>query len=74
MKTISIRINDDDSKLLHEYVTVNHLNMSQFIREVIMDKIEEDFGLDEERILHAHQRVKEEKKYDHIEVWRMLDI
>ena len=39
-----------------------------------MDKIEEDFELDEERILHAHQRAKKEKKYDHTEVWKMLGI
>lgn len=72
MKTISIRINDEDFKLLHEYVAINQLNLSQFVREAVMDRIEEDFALDEERILRAHERAKNEKKYDHTEVWKML--
>ena len=45
MTTISIRINDDESKLIHDYVSVNNLNMSQFIRDAVLDKIESDFNL-----------------------------
>ncbi len=41
MNTISLRMNDEDTKLLRDYVSVNKLNMSQFIRELIMDKLEE---------------------------------
>ena len=33
MTTISLRVNDDESKLIHDYVSVNQLNMSQFIRD-----------------------------------------
>ena len=33
MTTISLRVNDDESKLIHDYVSVNQLNMSQFIRK-----------------------------------------
>ena len=36
MNTISLRMNDEDAKLLKEYVSVNKLNMSQFIRELII--------------------------------------
>ena len=71
MNTISLRMNDEDTKLLRDYVSVNKLNMSQFIRELIMDKLEEEFELDEARILHAHES---EKKYDHTEVWEMLGV
>lgn len=74
MNTISLKMSEEDTKLLREYVSVNKLNMSQFIRELIMDKLEEEFKLDEERILQAHQKAKNEKKYDHTEVWKMLDI
>ena len=45
MNTISLRMNDEDAKLLREYVSVNKLNMSQFVRELIMDKLEEEFAL-----------------------------
>ena len=74
MNTISLKMSEEDTKLLREYVSVNKINMSQFIRELIMDKLEEEFKLDEERILQSHQKAKNEKKYDHTEVWKMLDI
>ena len=53
MTTISLRVNDDESKLIHDYVSVNQLNMSQFIRDAVLDKIENDLDLDEDRILYA---------------------
>ena len=74
MNTISLRMNDDDIKLLREYVSVNKLNMSQFIRELIIDKLEEEFEMDEARILHAHEKAKHEKKNDHTEVWKILGV
>ena len=51
MNTISLRMNDDETKLLRDYVSVNNLNMSKFIRDLVLDKIEDDLSLDEERIL-----------------------
>ncbi len=74
MSTISLRVNDDDSKLIHEYVTINKLNMSQFIRDAVLDKIESDLELDEERILNSFENAKHENKYDHTEVWKMLGV
>ena len=74
MSTISVRVNDDESKLIHEYVSVNKLNLSQFLRETILDKIEEDLKMDEERILQAQKKSKDEKKYDHTEVWKLLGV
>lgn len=74
MNTISLRMNDEDTKLLRDYVSINKLNMSQFIRELIMDKLEEEFELDEVRILNAHEKAKREKKYDHTEVWEILGV
>ena len=74
MNTISLRMNDDETKLLRDYVSVNNLNMSKFIRDLVLDKIEDDLSLDEERILKAHEKAKSEKKYDHTEVWKMLGI
>lgn len=74
MPSISLRLNDEDSKLLHEYVSMNGLNLSQFIRETILDKIEEDFNLDEKRILAALEKSKKEKSYSHDQVWSMLDL
>ena len=74
MATISLRVTDKDYGLIQEYVSVNNINLSSFVREAIMDKIEQDFSLDEERILAAKERAKTERIYDHTEVWDELGI
>ncbi len=74
MATISLRVNDDESKLIHNYVSVNKLNMSHFIRDAVLDKIESDFNLEEARILNALNKSEQENKYDHTEVWKILGV
>lgn len=74
MKTISLRVSDEDSKLIQSYVNINNLNLSAFVREAILDKIETDFNLDEERIAKAREMSKNEKIYDHTEVWDKLGV
>lgn len=74
MSTISIRLSEEESRLLQEYVSVHDLTLSSFVRELIMDKIEEDLELDEERILLARCRVKKERKYSSEEAWKELGL
>ncbi len=74
MATISLRINDADYNLIQEYVSVNSINLSAFIREAVLDKIEDDLNLDEKRILSARKCAETEKKYDHTEVWEKLGV
>ena len=40
----------------------------------VLDKIENDLDLDEDRILYAFEKAKQEKTYDHTEVWKMLGV
>lgn len=74
MTTISVRLNESDAKLLKEYTLANNLSVSSFIRNVVIDKIEDDLRLDEERILNAVNRIGKEEMYDHVEVWERLGI
>lgn len=74
MATISLRLNDEDAKLVQEYVAVNDLNLSSFVRELILEKIEDDLALDEERIMKAKMRSENEATYDHTEVWKKLGV
>ena len=74
MATISLRLNDEDAKLVQEYVAVNDLNLSSFVRELILDKIEDDLALDEDRIIKARARSEKEASYDHTEVWKKLGL
>ena len=74
MSTISLRVSDDENKLIQNYVAVNNLNLSSFIRNLVLDKIEDDMKLDESRILHARKLMKKEKVYDHEDVWKELNV
>lgn len=74
MATISLRLNDEDAKLVQEYVAANDLNLSSFVRELILDKIEDDLAMDEERIMNARARAASEDSYDHTEVWEKLGV
>lgn len=58
MNSISLRLNKEDAELVKNYVSVNNLNLSAFVRNLLLDKIEEDFKLDEARILKAYNRSK----------------
>ena len=72
MSTISLRDSDEENKLIQNYVSANNLNLSSFIRNLVLDKIEEDMKLDEDRILRARALMEKEKIYDHTEVWKEL--
>ncbi|RHA10918.1 type II toxin-antitoxin system RelB family antitoxin [Megasphaera sp. AM44-1BH] len=74
MSTISLRVSDEENKLIQNYVSANNLNLSSFIRNLVLDKIEEDMKLDEDRILRARALMEKEKIYDHTEVWKELGI
>lgn len=74
MRTISFHVSDEEAKLIKDYVTANCLNLSEFIKEAIFEKMEEDLLLDEQHILTAREKVKSERRYDHTEVWKRLEI
>lgn len=74
MITISLRVSEEESKLIQTYVAANNLNLSSFIRNLVLDKIEDDMKLDEERILHGRAPSKKEKIYDHNEVWKEVNL
>lgn len=74
MASISMRVSEDEMKLIQAYTIANGLSVSSFIRETVLDRIEDDFALDEERILASFRKAKAGKKYDHTEVWEMLGV
>ncbi|HEY4533124.1 MULTISPECIES: type II toxin-antitoxin system RelB family antitoxin [Fusobacterium] len=74
MSTISLRMKDEDMDLLKQYVKVNNLNLSEFIRNTILDKIEDDLRINEERILRAWEEAKKEKGISHEDLWKELGV
>lgn len=74
MGTISLRLDDQDYKLVQDYVSINNLNLSAFVREALLEKIEDSMKLDEEKILAAYKKSFQESSIDHTEVWEKLGV
>ena len=74
MCTISFHVSDEEAKLIKDYVTANCLNLSEFIKDAIFEKLDEELPMDEQRIQAAREKAKSEKRYDHTEVWRRLGL
>lgn len=74
MKTISLRLNDEDNKLIRNFAKINNLNLSEFIRNTLIDNIENSLKLDEERIKEAREKIKTEKIISSEDVWKELGV
>lgn len=44
--TISVRLNDEDEKLIKAYAKMNNMSLSELIRKAIMEKIEDEYDLE----------------------------
>ena len=74
MSTISLRLEDADYKLLQEYISVNQLSLSAFVREAVLEKIEDSLNMDEERILSAYKKSFDEPSIDNTALWDKLGV
>ena len=45
MSVVSIRFNDDEEEILKNYVKSKGLNLSQYIKNIIFEKIEKEYDL-----------------------------
>ncbi len=71
MSTISIRLNDKEDMLIRKYAELNNMDLSTFIRQAVIEKIEDEYDLtlfnkvweeekNQERI--SHDELKRELK------------
>ena len=74
MATITLRVNEQENKFIKDYVKINNYNLSSFIRDIVLDRIEDDLKVDEKKILSALRKSKNEKTYSHNEVWEELGL
>ncbi|TEY02332.1 type II toxin-antitoxin system RelB family antitoxin [Campylobacter sp. US33a] len=70
MRTISLRISDQEDILLKEYLAINNLQLSKFIRDTILEKIEDGLNLDENKILISLKEAKKDNIYSFEEVFK----
>ncbi len=45
MSTISLRLSDKEDTLIRKYAELHHLELSAFIRQAVIEKIEDDYDL-----------------------------
>lgn len=43
--TISLRLNDDDAKLIRAYAEMNGITLSELFRRSVMERIEDEYDL-----------------------------
>ncbi len=43
--TISLRLNDDDTKLIRAYAEMNGITLSELFRRSVMERIEDEYDL-----------------------------
>ena len=44
--TISVRLNDEDTKLMKLYAEMNNMSLSDLIRNAVIEKIEDEYDLE----------------------------
>ena len=45
VSTISLRLSDREDILIRKYAELHHIDLSTFIRQTVMEKIEDEFDL-----------------------------
>lgn len=43
--TISLRLNNEDSALIKKYAELNHLTVSELVRQAVLERIEDEYDL-----------------------------
>ena len=44
--TISIRLNEEDAKLIKSYAKINKTTIQEFVRKAVLEKIEDEYDLE----------------------------
>ena len=71
--TISVRLNDKDTKLIKAYAEINNISISDLIRNAVIEKIEDEYDL--KCYYEAMEEFKKNPKtYTHEEVKKMMEL
>lgn len=44
--TISVRLSEEDTKLIKNYADINNISLSELVRNAILEKIEDEYDLE----------------------------
>ncbi len=63
MAVLSLEFSDEEFNLIKEYSSVQNVDISSFVRELILDELKELDRAEEKRISDLWQKSKSEKTY-----------
>lgn len=69
---ISLRLTDDDAALVKSYAKMHGLSVSEFARQAMLDRIEDEFDLADLNEALAEWE-KNPVTYSHEEAWRLIE-
>ncbi len=72
MSTITLRLQDDEKKLVNSYAKMHGISVSEFARRSMFDQIEDEFDLKELNKATAEWE-KDPVTYSHEDAWRMIE-
>ncbi len=72
MSTITLRLQDDEKKLVNSYAKMHGISVSEFARRSMFDQIEDEFDLKELNEATAEWE-KDPVTYSHEDAWRMIE-
>ena len=58
MSVVSIRFNDEEEEIVKNYVKSKGINLSQYIKNIIFEKIEEEYNL---KLVQEYLKAKSEE-------------
>lgn len=64
MSTISLRLNDKDDKLIRKYAELHNMDLSSFIRETVLEKIEDEYDLTLFNKVWEHEQNEDRVSHD----------
>ena len=69
MSVVSIRFNDEEEEIVKNYVKSKGTNLSQYIKNIIFEKIEEEYDLQAVKEYESAKANGEVILVDHEEFW-----
>jgi len=72
MSTISIRLNEKDDMLIRKFAELHNMDLSAFIRQAVIEKIEDEYDLTLFNNIWAEEQNKE--RTSHAELIRELGL
>jgi len=71
MKTITVRLNNEESKSFNEYAKLNNIPLSTLLKKALEEKMEDELDL---QSVYDYENSEAEETYTHEEIKEMLGL